>query len=270
MTAPQGHPKDDPRSVEELISVVLSEHDEDVAWDAVTALHWRGTAEVFDAARRLCRSGCPVERKVGADVLGQLGVPDRTYPGESSRVLLDMLKTEQDAIVLHAVLVALSHIAHGDSTPAVLHFCDHVSSDVRHATVLALTANGDDPTAVDALVGMTRDSEAHVRDWAVFGLGTILDVDTRAVRDALAERLTDPDDDTRGEALVGLACRKDQRVVSALLTELSSGEVGTLAIEAAELIAAPELRPHLISLREWWDIDCELLDRAILACNTRV
>jgi HEAT repeat protein len=181
-----------------------------------------------------------------------------------------MLKTEREAIVLHAVLVALSHLAHGDSTPAVLCFCDHTDSDVRHAAVLALTANGDDPIAVDALVRMTLDSEAHVRDWAVFGLGTILDVDTSAVRDALAERLADPDDDTRGEALVGLARRKDQRVVSALLAELSSGEVGTLAIEAAELIAAPELQPHLLSLREWWDIDCELLDRAIRACDNRV
>ena len=270
MTTHEGHPKDDPRSVEELISVVLTEHDEDVAWDAVTALHWRGTAEVFEAARRLCKSDCSVERKVGADLLGQLGVPDRTYPDKCSNVLLNMLKTEREAIVLHAVLVALSHLAHGDSTPAVLRFCDHADSDVRHATVLALTANGDDPNAVDALVSMTRDSDAHVRDWAVFGLGTQLDVDTRAVRDALAERLTDPDDDARGEALVGLANRKDERVASALMAELDSGEVGTLAIEAAEIIASPELQPHLLSLREWWDIDCELLDRAIRACDTRV
>lgn len=87
---------------------------------------------------------------------------------------------------------------------------------------------------------------------------------------ALAERLADPDDDTRGEALVGLARRKDQRVVSALLAELTSGDVGRLAIEAAELIAVPELQPHLLSLQEWWDIDCELLDRAIRACDNRV
>lgn len=270
MTTHEGHPKDDTRTVEELISVVLTEHDEDVAWDAVTALHWRGTAEVFEAALRLCRSGCPVARKVGADVLGQLGVPDRTFPDKCSSLLLKMLKTEREAIVLHAVLVALSHLAHGDSTPSVLRFCDHADSDVRHATVLALTANGDDPRAVDALVNMTRDSDAHVRDWAVFGLGTQSEIDTTAVRDALAERLTDPDDDTRGEALVGLAVRQDERVVSALLAELGSGEVGTLAIEAAELIAAPELQPCLIALRDWWDIDRELLDRAIRACDSRV
>lgn len=175
---------------------------------------------------------------------------------------------EREAIVLHAVLVALSHLAHGDTTPAVLRFCNHADRNVRHATVLALTASGEDPTAVDALVGMTRDRDAHVRDWAVFGLGTILDVDTRAVRDALAERLTDPDDDTRHEALVGLARRKDQRVVSALLGELTSDEVGTLAVEAAELIAESELKLHLVSLREWWDVDGDLLERAIHACDT--
>jgi hypothetical protein len=35
LTTHEGHPKDDPRSVEELISVVLTEHDEDVAWDVL-------------------------------------------------------------------------------------------------------------------------------------------------------------------------------------------------------------------------------------------
>lgn len=42
MTTHEGHPKDDPRSAEELISAVLTEQDEGVAWDAVAALHWRG------------------------------------------------------------------------------------------------------------------------------------------------------------------------------------------------------------------------------------
>lgn len=59
------HPKGDHRGVDELISVVLTEDDEDVAWIAVAALHWRGSSEVFAAAQHLCESGCSVERKVG-------------------------------------------------------------------------------------------------------------------------------------------------------------------------------------------------------------
>ena len=59
------HPRDDPRSVGELISAILSGPDEDPAWDAIGALHWRGTHEVLDRAVRLCRSPCAVERGWG-------------------------------------------------------------------------------------------------------------------------------------------------------------------------------------------------------------
>ena len=65
--------------------------DEDRAWDFVYALHWRGTNEVLDWAVRLCRSSCAVERRVGADILGQLGVPERTFPEVCLRTLLGML-----------------------------------------------------------------------------------------------------------------------------------------------------------------------------------
>ncbi len=35
------------------------------------------------------------------------------------------------------------------------------------------------------------------------------------------------------------------------------------SIEAAELIASKELYPHLVDLRGWWDVDIDLLERAI-------
>ena len=50
-----------------------------------------------------------------------------------------------------------------------------------------------------------------MRDWATFALGTLADEDTPALRDALAARLDDPDEDTRLEAVHGLALRGDHR-----------------------------------------------------------
>ena len=38
----------DPRSTEDLIHLALTETDEDAAWDAITALHFRGNREVLD------------------------------------------------------------------------------------------------------------------------------------------------------------------------------------------------------------------------------
>ena len=75
--------QDDPRTVGELVSLALSEQDENAAWDVVGILHFRGTQEVFDAARLLCRSCCAAEQTLGANILGQLGVPVRSFPDES-------------------------------------------------------------------------------------------------------------------------------------------------------------------------------------------
>jgi hypothetical protein len=79
--------------------------------------------------------------------------------------------------------------------------------------------------------------------------------------------LSDVDFDTRSEAITGLAERRDRRVIPVLVQELTSDCVGTLAVEAAAAIAAPELLPHLLALKDWWDIDPGLLAQAIQACS---
>lgn len=145
-------------------------------------------------------------------------------------------------------------------------FVEHRDPRVRYGVTHALLGQ-DDPRAIDLLLRLSSDRDADVRDWATFGIGTLSDLDTSEIRGALAARLDDPHDDTRGEALIGLARRKDLRVVPALMKELSSDCVGTLAVEAAEEIGVPELRPALVRLRGWWDVDPALLERAIVACG---
>ena len=94
-------------------------------------------------------------------------------------------------------------------------------------------------------------------------------MDTPALRDALAGRLADEDDDARCEAMVGLARRGDPRVIPPLLKALASESVWALEVEAASLIGDPRLYPELVALRGWWDVDEELLEGAILACSPR-
>lgn len=74
-----------------------------------------------------------------------------------------------------------------------------------------------------------------MRDWATFGLGQQCDLDTHEIREALVARLNDPDDDTRDEAIMGLARRKDARAIPAIERELRASEFGSLVLEAAEL-----------------------------------
>jgi HEAT repeat protein len=79
-----------------------------------------------------------------------------------------------------------------------------------------------------------RDIDDDVRDWATFGLGVQGDLDSQEIRDALLERMSDPNRDVREESLVGLGKRKDQRALAALISELNQSEVSERLIDAAK------------------------------------
>ena len=252
--------------MDELISAVLGEPDGDLAWDAVCALHWRGTWEVLERAIRLGQSACVVERRVGASILGQVGVPDRTFPGECISTLLSMLEDEKDHDVLEAILVALSHLRAPEVIVPASRFRHHADPDVRQGVVLALTGY-EEEQALGVLIELTSDPKALVRDWATFALGSQVEVDTPQLREALFERLSDEDEDTRAEAIIGLAHRGDRRIVPILSEEFASGSVRTVAVEAAALIGDPRLYAGLNALKDWWNVDEETLNEAIQACS---
>jgi HEAT repeat protein len=258
--------KHDPRPLEELIATALTEPDEDLAWEAVCVLHFRGSKQVLGRASELCRSPQIAERRLGANILGQLGLPERTFPSECLEILLAMLNGESDASVLQATLVALWHLAQPEAIDPALQLRRHFDPEVRHAVVLALTGY-DDNRAIEGLIELSQDEDSDVRDWATFGLGTQIDLDTPAIRQALFQRLTDVDQDTRGEAMVGLAKRKDPRVIWAISEELASDSVSRLAVEAAQCTAAPGLHAQLVALRDRFDIHDAFLEEAIQACS---
>ena len=258
-------PQSDPRSVDDLINVALTETDEWIAWDAVAALQWKGTAEAFQRAQSFCRSPCPQERRLGADILGQLGIPDRTFPRESAAILLSMLDSEKDAGVLVSIFSAFGHLHDSAVIGVAPRFVIHPDRDVRIGVVMALTGHASE-AAVDMMIQLTRDANADVRDWATFGLGTRLKLDTPKIRNALAARLDDPDEDTRGEAMIGLACRNDQRAIPAILKDLKAG-ITDKPLDAAAYCQSPELLAALMALRGSPAIVSEVLEEMIAACK---
>jgi HEAT repeat protein len=258
----------DPRTNEELISAALMRRpDEDSYWDSVWILQRRDTLELLNRARELGQSPARAERRLGADILGQLGSPARTFPEQCVAALLEMLEGEKDADVLQAILIALGHLGQSEAIEPASQFRAHPDPGVRHGVVLALMGH-EDQRAVECLIELSKDEDARNRDWATFGLGSQINLDTPAIREALIERANDADSDTRSEAITGLVERGDRRVIPVLVRELTSDCVGTQAVEAAARIAASELLPYLLALKEWWDISPGLLAQAIEACST--
>jgi HEAT repeat protein len=96
--------------------------------------------------------------------------------------------------------------------------------------------------SVQALIDLSTDHDDDVRDWATFALGSLCQVDTAQVREALFARVSDEDADVRGEALVGLATRGDRRATPHICAELKRGSTEYLILEAAEemLTACPD------------------------------
>jgi HEAT repeat protein len=262
--------REDPRSTDELILLALTETDENAAWKPVMILHFRATSEVLAKAQGLCESADARERRLGADILGQLGIPERAFADECFGILAGMLSSESDPDVFSAVAVAFGHLHDSRAIRLLAPLIGHPDSDVRLGIVHGLSQH-EDPVAIAALIELSRDAVDEVRDWATFGLGSMISTDTPEIREALFARVSDSYDDARCEALVGLAKRKDGKVLGPLINELASQSIGLMALEAAEELGDPCLRPALLQLKEEWRLDggphIEQLNRALASCS---
>jgi HEAT repeat protein len=226
------------RGIDELFAQALSgDYEDDAPWEAVHALRSIGTRQVFERAADLCKSNDPVSRARGADVLAQLGKTadhrSNSFPEESYRVITDLVQRETDPQPLAAGIAALGHLDNPLAVSLITNFSSHPSPEVRFDVAFALGCFPNDPLSAETLVRLTRDTDEDVRDWATFGLGVLGNTDSDDIREALVRRLTDSDEDVREEAMVGLGKRKDQRVLSTLVTALERPNATARVIETA-------------------------------------
>ncbi|MEH2147231.1 hypothetical protein [Nostoc sp.] len=152
----------------------------------------------------------------------------------------------------------------------VIRLKSHPSPSVRYGVVFGLLGY-EDELAISTLIELSSDRDGDVRNWATFGLGSQIETDTTAIREALYQRFinenTDENYEIYAEALVGLAKRKDSRILTRLIEELLSDYVGVLAVEAAEEFADSRLYPALMQLQQRWTENNDLLESAINNCQ---
>jgi HEAT repeat protein len=235
-----------PEEIDQIFEQTLTpNYDDEGAWEAVRKLHLTGGREVYERAAGWCQSGNSLKRARGADILAQLGRTEgrhsHDFPDECFSVVSGLVQREKESLPLLSAVHALGHIGNLLAVPMVIEHRLHPSADVRFAVACALGNFANDKRAVDALVALMQDSDEDVRDWATFGLGVQGDLDFDEIRDALFERLSDPGRNVRGESLLGLAKRQDQRALPALIAELNQPEPSDRAFEAAETFVGGSL-----------------------------
>jgi HEAT repeat protein len=240
-------------SVDELYALARASQDEDSYWAVVSELHTRVNDHTFRIADVLCDSLAVGERCLGADVLGQLGAAEGQTPAEgpfasaAGRVLLRLLEEDDEPAVLSSAAIGLGHLRDERAIPRLAALVAHASPEVRRSVVHGLMGHDDD-RAVHALVRLSEDDVATVRDWATFALGVQIERDTPEVREALAGRLDDEDANTRDEAIRGLALRGDARAVEPALAAEPTPEIEEAIEQLARATGDPRLQERLEKL----------------------
>lgn len=141
-----------------------------------------------------------------------------------------------------------------DLLPSLLVLVDHPDPAVRAGVADVLPSADPDASAdsasIHALLSLTQDEVARVRDFAATGLGLLDDVDSEEIRAALRRLLDEVDSDEAypaAEAAHALAARQDPAVIEVIRRRLTDG-VGVLWLEAATLCRSSHLLPALRSL----------------------
>ena len=258
----------------ELVQRALVETDDDIRWDIVRELHRRGGPTELELARRLLEGG-EDEQVLACDVLGQLGFGRRELGvppfGTEAAQLIGRALSSPSHAVQHAAVTAAAHLHWETLVEQIIGLARSDDAGVRHAVAFALGGRTDDGS-VRTLIALSEDPDDDVRNWATFGLGTQCDRRDELVCDALARRLVDTHEETRGEAWAGLAAKGDQRAFEPVLQSLEGDDLWKLAVEAAGAYAHPAFLPAL----ERWLTRCEhatdeylrhLLEDAIIACR---
>lgn len=217
-------------------------------------LQLRGSPQTLAMAEALARSGNWRRRALGLHIASQLRRRLKRSSAEyalmeTQQLLLAGLHDKREEVV-RAAVSGLAHRPHPAAIGPLAALSRHQDHRMRWNVALSI-CRYQEPQAIEVLLRLMKDEDDLVRDWATFGLGTQMASDGPEIRAALWKNLVDGDEVVRGEALVGLAARKDPGVVDHLLTLLNA-DSRVYELHAAEMTADPRLLETL-----------EAMDRAL-------
>ena len=232
---------------EKIFFRLLNNKSEKTYFENIRELRLRPNIYVFNSCVKLTKSSKPKERIIGIDILAQLGLTPRPFFNESRKLFFEVLVKEKNPEVLFCVLFAIGHNNEklkSDEITILTSFKNNKDEGVREGLVFSLLSV-DNKVAIDTLVYLTTDKISHIRNWATFGIGTQISRNNKIIREALWLRVNDKHEETRFEAIVGLAKRKEKRIKEIIKRELLKEDYGTLLFEAIEELNDKDFLPLL-------------------------
>lgn len=241
---------------DKLLSRLTENKTDKSRWDSISVLRKRPSDELFAKCVALTQSTNPKIRIIGIDVLAQFGLPPRPFLNETLKLYFELLEVETDRDVLAALMHSIGHCNEGLNKEQIEKICSYAYSDdtsVRKGLVFALLGV-DNLTAIETLIKLSSDKLSQVRSWATFGLGTLINRNSKGIREALWKRVSDKHQETKYEAMVGLAKRKDKRINDFIRQEMIGGAFGSLLFEAIletkDKKFLPLLNQHLTAIHD--------------------
>lgn len=215
------------------IATLLEVEDEEQRFDRIADFVRRDAVVAHAVGQELIDSGEAKERVLGADLLGQVA---SVVPLAREQIAADLVAAfdpRDEGDVIASFVIGMGHSADPRCKRVLVELAEHSDSRVRFAVAFALPSFGIDEGTGSTLRTLTVDSDPDVRDWATFALAEsdLTDEDTLS---SLAARTDDPHDDTRAEAIYGLARRRDPRADGLIERELNSSKVGALILRARD------------------------------------
>ncbi|MCU0351963.1 MAG: hypothetical protein MUF43_14235 [Flavobacterium sp.] len=219
---------------DKLLSRLINNKTDKSRWSNISVLRKRPSQELFAKCVELTKSNKPRIRKIGIDILAQFGLPPRPFLKETLKLYFDLLKVETEPDVLMSLLYSIGHNNDKLNNEQIERICSFIDSEndlIKEGLVSALLGI-DNLDAIETLIKLSSDKLSHIRNWATFGLGTQIERNNKTIREALWKRVNDKHQETKLEAIEGLAKRKDKRVNDIIRREIIGGEFGTLLFEA--------------------------------------
>ncbi len=203
-------------------------------WENISVLRGRPSKELFTKCVKLIKSPNPNKKCIGIDILAQMGLPPRPFLKQTLELYFNLLKQEENANVIMSILYSIGHNNENLTKSQIEILCSFANTDdkkIKEGLISSLLGI-EEPIAIQTLIKFSKDRLSNLRNWATFGIGSQIEKDCPDIRKALWDRINDKHQETKLEAILGLAKRNDDAIINIIKKELLEGEYGILLFEA--------------------------------------